>query len=227
MDKYYIGIIDEDHGEVLDIERTILINKPEKIEEQQIEFVEYPFPKQTATLSAKMSEAVINDIITGMIHVLIVDYRIIIESTLIEGTEIFHRISSSVPKFPTIILTNVPDDCYKPFVDADKVYAKRAFFKIEGNYSKEKTLNIFRNIENYKNQRALLTATLTEQLLKLENEGYTPEVYQHIISLEKSLDDYLPQEQSTVEKDMDISELRDAVDLLKEANRLLGDGDED
>lgn len=86
---------------------------------------------------------------------------------------------------------------------------------------------IFRNIENYKNQRALLTATLTEQLFKLENEGYTPEVYQHIISLEKSLDDYLPQEQSTVEKDMDISELRDAVGLLKEANRLLGDGDED
>lgn len=226
MNKYYIGIIDEDQDEILDIKRTILINKPETIAEDLIQFVDYPLPGIAATLSKEMSDAVIKDIITGTIHILIVDYRIIVESTCIEGTEIFQRISSLVPKFPTIILTNVPEDCYKPFVDADKVYAKRSFFKIEESYSREKTLNIFRNIENYRQQRASLTATLTEQLLKLETQGYSPDVYQHIISLEKTLGDYLPQEQTTVERDMDLSELRDAVDLLKEAQRILGDGDE-
>lgn len=223
MNKYYIGIIDEDQDEILDIKRTILINKPESISEDLIQFVDYKLPGNIATLSKEVSAAVIKDIVDGMIHVLIVDYRIIVESTCIEGTEVFQRISSLVPKFPTIILTNVPDDCYKPFVDADKVYSKRSFFKVEESYSQEKTLNIFRNIENYKKQRAALTATLEEQLLKLEDEGYSSGVYQDIISLEKALSDYLPQEQTIVEKDMNLSELRDAVDLLKEARGLLGD----
>lgn len=226
MNKYYIGIIDEDQGEILDIKRTILINKPETITEDLIQFVDYTLPSSAATLSKEISDAVIKDIINGTIHILIVDYRIIVESTCIEGTEIFKIISSLVPKFPIIILTNVPDDCYKPFVDADKVYSKRSFFKIEESYSQEKTLNIFRNIENYRKQRASLAATLAEQLLKLESHGYSLDVYQHIISLEKTLGDYLPQEQTTVEKEMDLSELRDAVDLLKEAKRLLGDGNE-
>ncbi len=223
MNKYYIGIIDEDQDEILDIKRTILVNKPDNISEDYIQFVDYPLPSIAATLSKEMSDAVIKDIISGTIHILIVDYRIIVESTCIEGTEIFKIISSLVPKFPTIILTNVPKDCYKPFVDADKVYAKRPFFKIEENYSQEKTLNIFRNIENYKNQRAMLMATLSEQLIKLETDGYSQDVYQYIISLEKTLGDYLPQEQTTIEKDMDLSELKAAVDLLKEANRLLGE----
>jgi len=226
MNKYYIGIIDEDQDEILDIKRTILVNKPDTIAEDLIQFVDYPLPSTVATLSKEMSDAVIDDIVGGMIHALIVDYRIIVESTCIEGTEIFQRISSLVPKFPAIILTNMSDDCYKPFVDADKVYAKRTFFKIEEDYLREKTLNIFRNIENYRSQRALLTATLTEQLLKLEEEGYSPERYLHVIELEKTLSDYLPQGQTIVEKDMNLSELKDAVDLLKEANRLLGEKDE-
>ena len=231
MNMYYIGIIDEDMDEVLDIKRTILVNKPVSISEDQIQFVDYSFPSDTATFSQVISDAVIEDIKNSKIHVLIVDYRIIIESTLIDGTEIFNKISSFVPKFPMLILTNVPDDCYKSFVDADKVYSKRSFFKIEENYSIEKTLNIFRNIDNYKKHCASLTATLDEQLLKLEGQGYTPDVFQRILSLEKALGDYLPQEQSMVEKELNISELKEAVILLKEANHLLdgenGTGNED
>lgn len=226
MNNYYIGIIDEDQDEILDIKRTILFNKPETIAEDLIQFVDYPLPSNAATLSEKVSKMVIRDITEGAIHILILDYRIIVESTCIEGTEIFKEISELVPKFPTIILTNVPNDCYKSFVDADKVYAKSAFFKIEESYSQEKTLNIFRNIENYKLSRARLTAMLTEQLLKLEDQGYTSDVYQRIISLEKKLDDYLPQDQTIVEKALNLSELKDAVALLKEANQLLGDKDE-
>lgn len=226
MDKYFIGIIDEDQDEVLDIKRTIFINKPKSVSEDVIEFIDYPLPSNISTLSKEMADAVIKDIVGGRIHILIVDYRIIVESTCIEGTEIFQKVSTMVPKFPIIILTNVPEDCYKPFVDADKVYAKRAFFKIEESYSQEKTLNIFRNIENYKKQCALLNASLTEQLLRLEDQGYTPEIYQNIINLEKTLNDYLPQNQTTIEREMNLSELRAAVDLLQEANRLLGEKDE-
>lgn len=226
MNKYYIGIIDEDQDEILDIKRTIYINKPDTIADELIQFVDYPLPQSVESLSKKMSDVVINDIIGGMIHALIVDYRIIVESTCIDGTEIFQRISSLVPKFPTIILTNVPNDCYKPYVDADKVYAKRTLLKIDEDYSREKVLNIFRNIENYRCRRASLTAKLTEQLFVLESEGYSPERYQSIIEVEKILSDYLPQDQTLIEKEMDLSELKDAVDLLKEASRLLGEKNE-
>lgn len=227
MNNYYIGIIDEDQDEIQDIKRTILINKPEFISEDLIQFVDYPLLQNASVLSDEVSNVVLRDIVNGAIHLLIVDYRIIVESTYVEGTEIFNKISSIVSKFPTIILTNVPDDCYKPFIDADKVYSKRAFFKVDENYSQEKTRNIFRNIENYKSQRAQLSTTLGEQLLKLETHGYSMETYQAIISLEKALDAYLPQGQSTVEKDLSIAELKDAVDLLKEANGLIGGNSED
>lgn len=227
MNNYYIGIIDEDQDEIQDIKRTILINKPESISEDLIQFVDYPLPQNASILSDEVTNSVLRDIVNGTIHLLIVDYRIIVESTYVEGTEIFNKISSLVSKFPTIILTNVPDDCYKPFIDADKVYSKRAFFKVDENYSQEKTRNIFRNIENYKSQREQLSATLGEQLLKLETQGYSLETYQSIISLEKALDAYLPQGQSTVEKDLSITELKDAVDLLKEANGLIGGNNED
>lgn len=226
MNEYYIGIIDEDEDEILDIKRTILINSPDSIDEDLIHFVDYPLPQNAATLSDTVSKSVIKDIIDGAIHLLIVDYRIIVESTYVEGTEIFERISSMVSKFPTIILTNVPDDCYKPFVDADKVYSKRAFFKVDESYSQEKTRNIFRNIENYKMQRAQLSATLDEQLARLQSQGYSIETYQAIVNLEKALDAYLPQGQSIVEKDLDLSELKAAVDLLKEANGLIGGNNE-
>lgn len=223
MNKYYIGIIDEDQNEILDIKRTIFANKPECVKEDYIQFVDYHLPSVAETLLSEMTKTVAKDISNGKIHLLIVDYKIIVESTCIEGTEIFKGISALVPKFPTIILTNVPEDCYKPFIDADKVYSKRSFFKIENSYSKEKTLNIFRNIDNYKNQCAELMANLSEQRINLEREGYSQPVYEYVISLENKLGDYLPQEHTVVEQSMDLSDLRDAVELLKEAKGLLGD----
>lgn len=228
MNFIRIGIIDEDNDERSDIQRTIIINRPKDIPEDYIDFKEYVLPQNTDKLVEEVARSVIEDIISGLIHILIVDYRIIVEKICVEGTEIFEIITSLVPKFPTIILTNVPEDCYtKSYVDADKVYAKSEFFKVDENYSKEKTLNIFRNIENYKNQRARFTSTLTEQLYKLETQGYTPDIYQAIIDIENALDDYTPQGQTFIEKELNLSDLKVAVDLLQEASRLLGDTDED
>lgn len=226
MNNYYIGIIDENPDEILDIERTILINRPEKIREDQIFFIDYPLPGDAKALSDETTKAAVKNIIERTLHALIVDYKIIVESTCIEGTEIFERISSLLPKFPIMILTNVPDDCYaKAYVDADKVYAKHDFFKVDEDYSKEKTLNIFRNIEKYKYQCARLSASLEEQLSVLDNRGYVPETYQKIIMLEKELGEYLPQEQTTIEKELKLSELTEAVELLREANQLLEGND--
>jgi hypothetical protein len=125
------------------------------------------------------------------------------------------------------MLSNMPDDCYsKEFVDADKVYSKRAFFKIKDSYSIEKVKNIFRNMDNYISQRSKLSARLTEQLARLEKDGYSSETLQAIIETESLLDSFCPQEQSTIEKSLDLTDLRSAVDLLEKAKDLIGGEDE-
>lgn len=228
MNKYIIGIIDEDQQDIEYIERTILINKPDNIADDHIVFQEYSLDQNVACLHNKIVNSVISDIIDNRINAIVVDYKIIVSSSFVEGTEIFKRISETVPKFPLIILSNVPDDCYKKeFVDADKVYSKREFFKIEETYSKEKTLNIFRNMDNYIGQRAKLSTQLNEHLSKLENDGYSEETLKAIILTENLLDDFCPQQQSTIEKSLNVSELKNAVDLLEKAKGLIGGQNED
>lgn len=46
------------------------------------------------------------------------------------------------------------EDSIKPeFVDADKVYKKRDFFKLEEEYSKEKVTHIFDSMKKYVNRK--------------------------------------------------------------------------
>ena len=223
MYNYIIGIIDEDLEDIQDIKRTIIVNKPENIADDRIDFELYTIPENASGLTDDIAKAVINDIVSEKIQVLIVDYKIIVSTALVEGTEIFRRISETVPKFPIIILTNVPEDCYKKeFVDADKVYSKGQFFKLEESYSKEKTLNIFRNMDNYVTQRSKLSTKLANHLSLLEKQGYSEQTLKDIIETEKMLDNFFPQQQTTVEKDLNVTELKNAVELLREANDLLG-----
>ena len=212
MNKYVIGIVDESQHDIEYIERTIIINKPEKIHDTDISFEEYKLEYDVKDLSNKIVASIINDIINDRIHAVIVDYKIIVSSTFVEGTEIFKKISETVPKFPLIILSNVTKDCYeKEFVDADKIYSKREFFKIQESYSQEKTLNIFRNMDNYIAQRSKLSVKLQEYLMKLENNGYSEEVLKSIVETETLLDAFCPQEQTMVEKSLDISDLKSEI----------------
>lgn len=228
MYDYKIGIIDEDIADIEYIERTILINKPESIADEQVDFWRYPLPTEIENVYDSVVKDVVSKIINGEIHALIIDYQIIISATFLEGTEIFNKLSKIVPKFPLIMLSNMPDDCYsKEFVDADKVYSKRAFFKIKDSYSIEKVSNIFRNMDNYISQRSKLSAKLTEQLARLEKDGYSSETLQAIIATENLLDDFCPQEQSEVEKSLDLTDLRNAVEILQKAQKLVGEENED
>lgn len=228
MYDYKIGIIDEDIADIEYIERTILINKPESITDEQVEFWRYPLPTDTENVYDSVVKDVVSKIMSGEIHALIVDYQIIISATFLEGTEIFNKLSKIVPKFPLIMLSNMPDDCYgKEFIDADKVYSKRAFFKITDSYSIEKVTNIFRNMDNYISQRSKLSARLAEQLARLEKDGYSSETLQAIIETENLLDDFCPQEQTAVEKSLDLTDLTNAVEILQKAQGLVGGENED
>lgn len=228
MYDYKIGIIDEDIADIEFIERTILINKPEHINDDQVNFWRYSLPNEEADVYDSVVKSVLSKIINDEIQALIVDYKIIISATTLEGTEIFKKLSEIVPKFPLVMLSNMPEDCYgKEFVDADKIYSKRNFFKIEEDYSIEKVLNIFRNIDNYMSQRAKLSTQLFEQLQQLGTNGYSQETLQAIIETENLLDDFCPQEQSSIEKSLDLTNLKSAVELLEKAQRMIGENDED
>lgn len=226
--KYIIGIIDEEQDQVANIRRTIKYNKPKNVSAEDLEIIEYPLEGDSQQLPQSLSKKVIDDIISERIHLLIIDYRIISDSALIEGSDIYRIIHNTVPKFPVIILTNVPNDCYpKEFIDADKVYYKAKFFKLQEGYAQEKTANMFRNIDHYIKQRAKLSVELVENVQKLQEEAYSVENLQSVLNIENALSDFYPQQQTELEKSLDVSDLRTAVSLLEEAKGMLGDSDED
>ena len=77
-------------------------------------------------------------------------------------------------------------------------------------------------MDNYTAQRAKLSTKLANHLSLLETQGYSEQTLKDIIETEKLLDNFFPQQQSTVEKDLNVSDLKNAVELLREANDLLG-----
>ncbi|MCI8521493.1 MAG: hypothetical protein HFE50_08375 [Clostridia bacterium] len=222
MNNYAIGIIDEDDADIQYIERTILINKPENIKDSQVEFATYYLKECKEDFCSKIVLDAIEDIINEKIQLLIIDYKIMVNSDKLEGTEIFKKITEMVPKFPVVILSNLPQSCYeKEFVDADKVYSKKEFFKIDKEYSKQKTFNLFKNMDNYISQRAKISVQLSEQLEKLKGDDYSEVNLKELMKTEDMLDKFYPQQKSTAERLLDISDLRDAVNSLEKANKLL------
>lgn len=227
MYKYKIGIVDEDPCDMDFIERTVLENKPDNVNEEQIDFWRCPFPSESENVYDSIVKLIIEKITKEEIQALIVDYKIIISAKSLEGALIFKRLVEIVPKFPLVMLSNVPNECYeKEFIDADKVYSKKEFFKLEEDYSIEKVRNIFRNIDKYDSQRSKLSTQLAAQLNRLESNDYSPEILQSVIETEKLLDDFVPQQETTVEKTLKVADLKNVVELLEEANKLIGGEDE-
>ncbi|MEA5025954.1 hypothetical protein SDC9_24663 [bioreactor metagenome] len=218
---YTIGLIDEEDSHLGNIRRILLLNLPAG---NTIDFKVYPLEGQSDILPKRVTDEVLYDIVQGNICSLIIDYKIMIHSALVEGTDIYKAIIDVVPKFPVVILTDVPSNCYeKSFVDADKVYWKKEFFKIEEGYSKEKAENIFRNMEHYVKQRAELLAKLEDHQERMTTEGFSLELYKEILNTEKSLDEFSPQGQTQIDKAISIDDFKEIVELLEKADDLLGD----
>lgn len=217
---YIIGLIDDEESQLSKIRRTIKTNAKK---DEQYEFKSYFISDKASDVVSGVFEEVIDDIKNQKLSSLIVDYKIIVKTYKIKGTEIFKKIKEEVPKFPVIILTEVVEESTEPdFVDADKVYKKKDFYKIEGEYSKEKVFNIFDSMRKYVGQRDKLQLTiddLKQQLAKgsLRHE----EVVGNILALESQLDDFVPTEQSQIDKVFDEQKAKEIVALIEKANALL------
>lgn len=216
---YMIGLIDDEENQLKAIRRTIKTNA--KVDEQY-DFKSYLISDKASDVVSDVFEEVINDIRDLKLSSLIVDYKIIVKTSKIKGTEIFKKIKEEVPKFPVIILTEVVEESTEPdFVDADKVYKKKDFYKIESEYSKEKVFNIFDSMRKYVGQRDKLQLTIDDLKQKLTKGSLGREAIGDILALESQLDDFVPTEQSQIDKVFDGHKVKEIVALIEKANALL------
>lgn len=216
---YTIGLIDDEENQLKTIRRTIKTNAGN---DEKYDFKTYLISDNATDFVEKVFEDVINDIREMKLSSLIVDYKLIVKTSKIKGTDIFKKIKDEVPKFPVIILTEVVEESTEPdFVDADKVYKKKDFYKIESEYSKEKVFNIFDSMRKYIGQRDKLQLTIDDLKQRLSKGSLGREAIGNILALESQLDDFVPTEQSQIDKVFDEKKAKEIVALIEKANELL------
>jgi hypothetical protein len=216
---HIIGLIDDEETQLKKIRRTIKTNAKT---DAQYDFKSYLISDNASDVVSEVFEQVISDIRDWKLSSLIVDYKIIVKTSKIKGTDIFKRIKEEVPKFPIIILTEVIEESIEPeFVDADKVYRKKDFFKLESEYSKEKVFNIFDSMRKYNGQRDKLQLTIDDLKQKLTDGSRGREVIGDILALESQLDDFVPTDQTQIDKIFDKDKAKEIVALIEKANDLL------
>ena len=93
MDKYIIGIIDDEETAISKIRGVIKENKPKDIE---VDFKIYLLENEEGISITKISKDILNDIKYGEIITLIIDQKIMGNTGEIEGTEIFKNIKEEV-----------------------------------------------------------------------------------------------------------------------------------
>ena len=87
--------------------------------------------------------------------------------------------------------------------------------------SKEKVFNIFDSMRKYKDQRDKLQLTIEGLKRKLTDGSNRCDVIPEILSLESQLDNFVPTEQSQIDKVFDENKAKEIVALIEKANGLL------
>lgn len=216
---YIIGIIDDEIKQVATIKRTIKTNAPQ---DEKYDFKAYELPEDSGQLVDCVYTEVMDDIVMQKISCLIIDYKIMVRTTKIKGTDIFGKIKERVPKFPVIILTERVNESIEPiFIDADKVYSKTDFFKLRDDYSKEKVRNIFDSMRKYTDQKDSLQLRLSESKRKLSNNSGVEEGIREVLQIESILDDFIPTNQTQIDKVFDEQKAKSIVELIEKANSML------
>ncbi len=219
MDKYIVGIIDDEQNAISKIRGIIKENKPEDVE---VDFKTYFLENEKGISIKKLSKEILEDIKNNKINTLIIDQKIIVNAGEVEGIEIFKSIKDTVDKFPVIMLTNVADECIKDdFVDPDKVYKKSDFFAIDEEKSKELVRKIFINAKKYNDNRTQIEAKIRVLQNEISENGNNAEIVSEIIDNEEKLSELKPTDYTQIEKIVNPQKIKDVLDLLNEVNNLL------
>lgn len=213
---YRIGIIDDVKSERDDIQVSILDNK----EDFDIGFKEYELDSRA---KEDILREIRNDIEKAEMQALIVDFKLDTAKEVIEGWEIIDFMHEETPEFPVVILTNAPEESKKSkYTDADKVYAKKTFLIPSAPETKEMVSNICLNMLKYTQRRKELESSLSVELKKLDQDGENEDALTNIIRIETELSKYKQIYQTKLDAMMDMSELKDAFEQLREYEKMLG-----
>lgn len=221
MDKYVIGIIDDEESSVRKIRMAIKDNKPNNIE---VDFKEYLVDNQEKFRIKELSNRILKDIRDNEIITLIVDEKIIRNSTELEGSKLFNEIKKQVDKFPMIMLTNWPEDVENTYlIDPDKIYKKIDFFDLDSDKSKEQIKKIFINAKLYKENRESLERNIKKLEEEITERGTTEtaDTISELVDNEEKLNQLKPTDYTQIEKYMKPDEIREVLDILKKANDLM------
>lgn len=221
MDNYVIGIIDDEERAVNKIKVTIKENRPQNIE---VSFKEYILNEQENIKIENLTKQILEDIQNNEIVTLIIDEKIIRNDTEVKGSKLFDEIKQKVEKFPMIILTNWDEDVEATYlIDPDKIYRKIDFFDLAKEKSKEQVKNIFINAKMYKDNREKLERKIQNLEEKISEQGTTEQVetISEISEHEEKLKQLKPTDYNQIEKYMKPDEIKEVLDILKEANDLL------
>lgn len=216
---YTIGLVDDNVEQLSDIRAAIKANRPQEIE---IKFKAYSIPQNSESAIEILFKEILDDIKNGEIHSLIIDYKIVIATKNIQGSDLFNLVKMDVSNFPVIILTERPEESKKPnFIDADKVYVKREFLKIKEEYSKEKINNILDSIEKYVSQKDSLLAKLEEHQNKMNSDSDKISTIQDIIEIENQLSMFVPMDVTQADKIIDKTKITELTNLINSLDTLL------
>ena len=214
-----IGIIDDNLGEVDDIQATIYttwLKSPEAPNE--VDFKHYSL-SSTTDFKNQLLDELLYDIEKQIIQSLIIDYKLDSLRTVIEGKDIVEFLRMKVPFFPVIILTNAPQGSkQEETIDPDKVYDKRSFFDLKNVTAEDMALKIYFNIKRYINKRAELEIELAaalEEFTTTPDADVDVKLLSRISEIEDNLKDYTITDQSTAEKYFDLTELRELIKELQ------------
>lgn len=214
---YRIGIIDDVKSERDDIQVSILDNVKVNYE---IDFKEYELEART---KKEIFEEIREDIEEANIHALIVDFKLDTSEDVIEGWEIIDFMHEETPEFPVVILTNAPEESKASrYTDADKVYAKKVFLIPSEPETNKMVENICLNMQKYVEHRETLETLLSVELQKLEQDGEDEEALMNVIRIETQLSKYKQIFQTKLDTMLDMRELKDAFEQLRQYEKLLG-----
>ena len=223
---YVLGIVDEDANQQRKIRRTIKTNASAGRGEP--EFKVYIAPDDNIATLKQLMDAIESDVSDHLIDGLIVDYDLVTPSANLRGTDIYKHLNELAPKLPVVLLTNYPEPCRElDYVDADKIYPKCKFFKIEEDYSKGKVSDLLENISKYSSQRIQLRQAFENEMNKFKEDSSDFKRYSKLIALEDELAKYAPQGSSKTMGDLNIDRLREAVKLIDQASAILGERNEE
>ena len=207
---FTIGIIDDDKSERDDIQVSVMENF---IDSSNIDFKEYLIEGRS---KEELLDEIRIDIIENKINLLIVDFKLDTTAKIIAGGEILDFMHEETPEFPVIILTNVPDESKtSDSTDPDKVYAKKTFLDPSLPGTREQVRNMQLNMEKYMKHRQRLEAELAVAINKYQKDKDADNVMGEIVEIENELSKYKQIYQSSIDKDVNVSNLEKAFEILK------------